>query len=95
MGSRAHLEAKSLSSRELHRTVLMFGFHMLVYLLCTRNIQDTQCGFKLFTRKSAEVLFSQLHLERWAFDIELIYVAEQLGMPIAEVICSAQFVICN
>jgi dolichyl-phosphate beta-glucosyltransferase len=63
----------------------MRGFHVLVTLFCTRNIKDTQCGFKLFTRKAAKILFTSLHLERWAFDIELIYLAEQLKIPLTEV----------
>jgi dolichyl-phosphate beta-glucosyltransferase len=81
----AHLEKASISTRELHRTILMMGFHTLVCLLITNNVQDTQCGFKLFTRATAGLLFSNLHLERWAFDVEIIYLAEALGIPIAEV----------
>lgn len=63
----------------------MRGLHVLVMLLCTRNVKDTQCGFKLFTRKAAKVLFQSLHLERWAFDIEIIYLAEMLKIPMTEV----------
>jgi dolichyl-phosphate beta-glucosyltransferase len=29
--------------------------------------------------------FVSLHLDRWAFDVELLYIAQQLGMPIGEV----------
>jgi dolichyl-phosphate beta-glucosyltransferase len=63
----------------------MKGFHWLVMLLCTRQVQDTQCGFKLFTSETAKILFQNLHLYRWAFDIELIYQAEALGIPMREV----------
>ena len=63
----------------------MRGFHVLVMLLCTRHVKDTQCGFKLFTRKAAKVLFQSLHLERWAFDIEIIYLAEEMKIPMTEV----------
>lgn len=63
----------------------MRGFHVLVTLLCTTKIKDTQCGFKLFTKRAAKTLFSSLHLERWAFDIELIYLAEMLDIPMTEV----------
>jgi len=84
VGSRAHLEEKSIASRAFYRTVLMRGFHLLVMTLCTQNIRDTQCGFKLFTHHAAKLLFANLHLERWAFDIEIIFVAEALGVPIAE-----------
>jgi dolichyl-phosphate beta-glucosyltransferase len=64
----------------------MKGFHLLVMILCTRSIQDTQCGFKLFTRDVARTLFANLHLNRWAFDIELVYQAEALGIHMSEVI---------
>jgi dolichyl-phosphate beta-glucosyltransferase len=57
----------------------------LVKLLCTRNVRDTQCGFKLFTRQSARILFSNLHLESWAFDTEVIYLAEAMKFPVVEV----------
>jgi dolichyl-phosphate beta-glucosyltransferase len=51
----------------------MYGFHVFVRVVGVPNIKDTQCGFKLFTRKTASVLFNTLHIERWAFDVELLY----------------------
>jgi dolichyl-phosphate beta-glucosyltransferase len=51
----------------------MYGFHVLVKFAGVPDIKDTQCGFKLFTRKSANALFSNIHVERWAFDVELLY----------------------
>ena len=63
----------------------MRGFHMYVQLLVTRSVRDTQCGFKLFTRATAKLLFSHLHLFRWAFDTEIIYLAERLHIPLKEV----------
>ena len=84
IGSRAHLRDSSVQVRAWYRTVLMYGFHFAVRILCSSTVRDTQCGFKLFTRPAADVLFSALHLERWAFDVELIYLAEALGIPITE-----------
>ncbi|XP_068228386.1 dolichyl-phosphate beta-glucosyltransferase isoform X2 [Palaemon carinicauda] len=84
-GSRAHLEEKSVATRSLFRTVLMYGFHFLVWLFAVREIKDTQCGFKLLTRRASRILFNSLHVERWAFDVEMLYVAQSLGMPIDEV----------
>lgn len=75
----------SISKREFYRTVLMKGFHLYVQVLVTGSVQDTQCGFKLFTRRAARALFGSLHLYRWAFDTELIYLAEWLQVPIMEV----------
>jgi len=50
-----------------------------------RALQDTQCGFKLFTRGAAQMLFNNQHLDRWAFDVELMYLARQLQLPVVEV----------
>ncbi|XP_017465014.1 PREDICTED: dolichyl-phosphate beta-glucosyltransferase [Rhagoletis zephyria] len=85
VGSRAHLEQEAIATRSLFRTFLMHGFHFLVWLFAVRSIRDTQCGFKLLTRSAANTLFKNLHVERWAFDVELLYIAERLKFPIAEV----------
>lgn len=84
-GSRAHLEEESVATRSFFRTVLMYGFHSLVWLFAVRGVRDTQCGFKLLTRRAARILFNSLHVERWAFDVEMLYLAQSLGMPIEEV----------
>ncbi|MCO5566058.1 hypothetical protein L7F22_019734 [Adiantum nelumboides] len=39
-------------------------------------IRDTQCGFKLFTRRSAQAIFPLAHIDRWIFDVELLLLAE-------------------
>lgn len=61
------------------------GFHFLVTFVAGGRIRDTQCGFKLFTRRAAALLYANQRLQRWCFDVELIYLAEQLGVPLAEV----------
>ncbi|GFU15125.1 dolichyl-phosphate beta-glucosyltransferase [Trichonephila clavipes] len=85
IGSRAHLEKDAIASRSFFRTILMYGFHFLVWLFAVRTVRDTQCGFKMFTRESARSLFYVLHVERWAFDVELLYIAEKKKMNIKEI----------
>nr|SVE87579.1 EOG090X0BIY [Daphnia similis] len=84
-GSRAHLEKEAIASRSFFRTVLMKGFHLLVWMFAARSVRDTQCGFKLLTRPTARLCFPNLHIERWAFDVELIYIAEYMKIPTGEV----------
>lgn len=61
----------------------MLGFNFLVQTLSgIRGIKDTQCGFKLFSRRVARSVFPSLHLERWAFDIEVLYIASRLNYAI-------------
>ena len=77
--------------RSVIRSFLMQAFHLCVLLLVGTggdtnrsnkrqrpSIVDTQCGFKLFPAYTAERLFSILHLQRWAFDIELVYIIQSL-----------------
>ena len=84
-GSRAHLASDSLATRSFFRTILMLGFHLCVSMFGCRSIQDTQCGFKLFTRNTARIVFKSCHIERWAFDVELLKIAEMLKIPMGEV----------
>lgn len=65
IGSRAHLEDKAVATRSIFRTILMHGFHFLVWFFAVQGLRDTQCGFKLFTRKAARICFSNMHVERW------------------------------
>ncbi|XP_043602362.1 dolichyl-phosphate beta-glucosyltransferase isoform X1 [Bombus pyrosoma] len=84
-GSRAHLEKEETAKRTFFRLLLMHGFHFLVWFWGVRGIRDTQCGFKLITRESARVVFQALHVERWAFDVEMLYIARILNIPIIEI----------
>lgn len=45
---------------------------------------DTQCGFKLFTKKAADFLFPKIKYECSYFDAELIYIAHNSGFKIIE-----------
>ncbi|CAL4123312.1 unnamed protein product, partial [Meganyctiphanes norvegica] len=85
IGSRAHLEKDSVAHRSFFRTILMYGFHAMVWLLAVKEIKDTQCGFKIFTRRTGRIIFNSLHVERWAFDTEVLKIAQILGIPIKEV----------
>lgn len=90
IGSRAHMAEESTAKRSPMRTLLMRGFHFFVNILRIRGgvnatIKDTQCGFKLFTASAATAIFSHLHLERWAFDLEVIAIANIKGLKMQEI----------
>jgi len=78
IGSRAHLEKESIAKRSLFRTVLMKVFHLCVWIFCVRTVKDTQCGYKLFSRSAAQKVLPNLHIQRWAFDVELLFIAESM-----------------
>merc|ERR1712086_891988 len=86
IGSRAHLQDESQAQRKWYRTILMHGFHALVKVVGgVHGVQDTQCGYKLFTRASAREVFSNVHVRRWAFDVEVLRLVQKLEIPLQEV----------
>jgi len=56
-----------------------------VKVLALRGIEDTQCGFKLFSAESATKLFPHQSLDGWAFDVELLVMAKKAGFSVGEV----------
>lgn len=59
-------------------------FNMLVRLIVLRGFRDTQCGFKLFTKKAAENIFKFQKFDNFVFDVEILYIAKKLGFKIIE-----------
>ncbi|KND01375.1 dolichyl-phosphate beta-glucosyltransferase [Spizellomyces punctatus DAOM BR117] len=86
VGSRAHMvKSDAVVKRSFIRNFLMHGFHTVLFILGIASIKDTQCGFKLLTRGAARSIFPNMHAEGWIFDIELLLIALNLGIPIVEV----------
>jgi dolichyl-phosphate beta-glucosyltransferase len=60
-------------------------FNYAVKVLALRGVEDTQCGFKLFSAESADKLFPHQSLDGWAFDVELLVMAKKAGFSVGEV----------
>jgi dolichyl-phosphate beta-glucosyltransferase len=56
----------------------------------TAAVADTQCGLKGFRRQAARELFSRSRLNGFAFDVEVLLLAQRLGLAVAEVPVRAQ-----
>jgi glycosyltransferase involved in cell wall biosynthesis len=61
------------------------GFNFAVRSLVVPGIQDTQCGFKMFTAEAADAIFPFVTVTGWAFDIEVLHIARRRGFTIREV----------
>jgi len=86
VGSRAHMvHSESVVKRSFLRNLLMYGFHLFLHIMGISSIADTQCGFKLFTRRAVELIFPNMHNEGWIFDVEILILAEKKGIPVVEV----------
>lgn len=60
-------------------------FNRGVQLLVLPGIEDSQCGFKMFTASAVEAIFPHVTVDGWAFDVEVLAVARARGLRIAEV----------
>jgi dolichyl-phosphate beta-glucosyltransferase len=60
-------------------------FNRVVRLLTGLDFADTQCGFKLYRRDAARLVFSLQRLEGFGFDVEDLYIARRLGLHAIEV----------
>lgn len=85
VGSRKAADPEARRERSLLRDLLGSVFYRITNLLAVPGILDTQCGFKLFRRAAAQRIFPQLHESGWAFDVEILFLAQKFGMTIAEV----------
>jgi dolichyl-phosphate beta-glucosyltransferase len=85
IGSRAIDESLVKEEQPLYRKAMGKLFNRLVRLVAVPGIRDTQCGFKLFSREAAREIFSRATVDRFAYDVEALLLARQLGYAIAEV----------
>jgi len=85
IGSRAVDEATVRRKQAWYRRTLGKIFNRIVQALSVPGIRDTQCGFKLFDGDVARDLFAQARIDRFAFDVEILALAQERGIAIAEV----------
>jgi glycosyltransferase involved in cell wall biosynthesis len=85
IGSR-WLQAELQTERQpLYRQVYGRLFNLGLRLVLGLTYRDTQCGFKAFTRAAAQTIFSRQRVERWGFDPELLFLANQFKLRTVEV----------
>lgn len=63
----------------LARKILSRGYQWVIKILFGLNIRDSQVGMKLYRRKVLEDVLPRLLVKRFAFDIEILAVANYLG----------------
>jgi dolichyl-phosphate beta-glucosyltransferase len=86
LGSRIQPDGSDMrKSQPLYRRLLGRVFHGLASVWAVGPVQDTQCGFKGFTREAAHDLFGHQKITSIVFDVELIYLARRRGYRMAVV----------
>lgn len=67
------------------RRVLRKTLNYIVRFFLFKNIYDTQCGFKMFTKAVAKDIFEKQQIYGYGFHIELLLIAKLSGYTIKEV----------
>jgi glycosyltransferase involved in cell wall biosynthesis len=68
----------------LIRKILSHGFNVLVKVLVGLRLSDTQTGLKAVRREALACMFPRLTVKRYAFDVEILALANLLGLKIVE-----------
>lgn len=84
VGSRA-ADGSLERAKPLTRRLFSAGLRFIVSRVFNLGVRDTQCGFKLFTAEAADDLFQRQKIDGFSFDLEVLYLAEQLGYRVVEV----------
>jgi dolichyl-phosphate beta-glucosyltransferase len=85
LGSRAVPGAELRERQPFYREVMGKTFNRLIRLLGVRGIHDTQCGFKLLRGGIARELFAAMEIDGFAYDVELVWLAQRRGYRVVEV----------
>ncbi|MBU0957467.1 MAG: glycosyltransferase [Nanoarchaeota archaeon] len=82
IGSKRHPESKV--HYPIARKILSRATQLAVKTLFNLNVKDTQVGLKLFKREVLEKVVPKILVKRWAFDLELLVVANKEKYKIIE-----------
>ncbi len=82
IGSKRHPRSKV--DYPLERRFLSLCYQIFVRFLFGLNLTDTQAGLKLFKRDALQKVLPRVLVKRYAFDLELLVVADSLGYKIVE-----------
>lgn len=77
VGSKRHPASKVIYPWQ--RKILSLGYQLLSYILFGLKVRDTQAGLKFYRREVLEKVLPRLLVKAFAFDIEILAVANYLG----------------
>jgi dolichyl-phosphate beta-glucosyltransferase len=85
LGSRSVAGADVRERQPFYREMMGKTFNRVIRLLGVHGLHDTQCGFKLLRGDVARSLCAAMTIDGFAYDVELVWLAQRRGIPVAEV----------
>jgi len=84
IGSRSIEGSDIRVHQPFYRELMGKIFHILVQMFVLKGFIDTQCGFKLFKGDIARNIANELKIDRFGFDVEMLYLAQKKNYKIKE-----------
>jgi len=85
MASRRIKGAEVATSQPIYRILLGNIYILLSKFILQSSVQDYNCGFKLYKRAAAQIIFPKLTMDNWSFDSELIFLISKFNLSAVEV----------
>lgn len=85
IGSRWLDPTLQFQRQSLQRQALSRIYNLFLRIVLLFPYRDTQCGFKAFTRRAAEMIFPRQRITRWGFDPEILFLAHRMRLKVAEI----------
>jgi glycosyltransferase involved in cell wall biosynthesis len=83
IASIAHRDSE-VSPQPGHRRYAGRLANWVIQLVALPGLKDTQRGFKLFSARASEEIFSRCTIDGWLFDVEALAIAKALGYTVTE-----------
>jgi dolichyl-phosphate beta-glucosyltransferase len=84
IGNRRHALSRITRRQAWLRRTMGRAFNKILHGCGLASLHDTQCGFKAFRQEACREIFSRQTLDGFAFDVEVLLLAERLGYRIAD-----------
>ncbi len=85
IGSRGLPDSRIEVRQTLLREYMGKTFNLLIRKMTGLSFRDTQCGFKLMDRERTRPLFERMVVDRFAFDVELLFLCQRFGLTVREI----------
>lgn len=89
IGSKMHPD--SVLDYPLSRKIVSRGYYCILLVLFRLNVHDTQTGIKLFQAELLKSIIVDVQTSGFAYDIEILAMANELGAKIIEMPVTIQF----
>ncbi|MFN8017747.1 MAG: glycosyltransferase [Acidimicrobiales bacterium] len=85
VGNRHHRDSTTIVEAGGMRRIGGRGINLATRLVLSTPRADTQCGLKAFEHQVGKVLFGRTQIDGFAFDVEVLHLAERYDLAILEV----------